>query len=83
MPRAPRLLDVSVLLTPGIASYPGNPEFDIQPVNRIAAGDSANNSRLVMGTHTPGRTSTHRSIFSTIVPASTRCRSICSSAARA
>ncbi len=52
MPRAPRLLDVSVLLTPGIASYPGNPEFDIQPVNRIAAGDSANNSRLVMGTHT-------------------------------
>ncbi len=52
MPHAPRLLDVSVLLSPGIAAYPGNPEFDIQPVNRIASGDAANNSRLVMGTHT-------------------------------
>ena len=49
---SPRFIDVSVLLTPGIATYPGNPEFEIQPVNRIAAGDSANNSRLVMGTHT-------------------------------
>jgi arylformamidase len=52
MPRVPRLLDVSVLLTPGLASYPGNPEFEISPVKRIAAGDSSNNSRLVMGTHT-------------------------------
>ena len=52
MPRVPRLLDVSVLLAPGIATYPGNPTFEITPVNRIAAGDSANNSRLVMGTHT-------------------------------
>jgi len=52
MPRVPRLLDVSVLLAPGVATYPGNPEFDIQPVHRIAAGDSSNNSRLVMGTHT-------------------------------
>jgi arylformamidase len=52
MPRAPRLVDVSVLLAPGLASYPGNPEFEIAPVKRIAAGDSSNNSRLVMGTHT-------------------------------
>ncbi len=52
MPRAPRLLDVSVLLTPGLTTYPGNPAFEISPVNRIAAGDAANNSRLVMGTHT-------------------------------
>ena len=52
MPRAPRLLDVSVLLMPGIPSYPGNPEFEITPVKRIARGDSSNNSRLVMGTHT-------------------------------
>jgi arylformamidase len=47
-----RLIDVSVLLTPGMATYPGNPAFDIAPVHRIAAGDSANNSRLTMGTHT-------------------------------
>jgi arylformamidase len=52
MARVPRLIDVSVLLAPGIATYPGNPAFDISPVNRIAAGDTANNSRLVMGTHT-------------------------------
>jgi arylformamidase len=48
---SPRLIDVSVLLTPGVATYPGNPAFEITPVNRIAAGDSANNSRLTMGTH--------------------------------
>jgi arylformamidase len=52
MPRAPRLVDVSVLLAPGLATYPGNPEYEISPVKRIAAGDSSNNSRLVMGTHT-------------------------------
>jgi arylformamidase len=52
MPRVPRLLDVSVLLVPGIATYPGNPEFEISPVKQIAKGDSSNNSRLVMGTHT-------------------------------
>lgn len=52
MPRPPRLVDVSVLLAPGLATYPGNPEFEISPVNRIADGDSSNNSRLVMGTHT-------------------------------
>jgi arylformamidase len=52
MPRAPRLVDVSVLLAPGLATYPGNPEYEITPVKRIADGDSSNNSRLVMGTHT-------------------------------
>ena len=52
MPRAPRLVDVSVVLAPGLATYPGNPEYEITPVKRIAAGDSSNNSRLVMGTHT-------------------------------
>jgi arylformamidase len=52
MPRAPRLVDVSVLLAPGLATYPDNPEFEITPIQQIAAGDVANNSRLVMGTHT-------------------------------
>ena len=52
MPRSPRLVDVSVLLAPGLATYPGNPEYEITPVKRIADGDSSNNSRLVMGTHT-------------------------------
>ena len=52
MPRAQRLVDVSVVLAPGLATYPGNPEYEITPVERIAAGGSSNNSRLVMGTHT-------------------------------
>jgi arylformamidase len=52
MPRPPRLLDVSVLLKPGIPSYPGNPAFEMDPVHRIADGNSSNHSRLVMGTHT-------------------------------
>jgi arylformamidase len=52
MPRPPRLVDVSVLLAPGLATYPGNPEFAITPVHRIADGHGSNNSQLVMGTHT-------------------------------
>ena len=52
MARAPRYLDVSVPLAPGIPAYPGNPAFDLQPVKRIAEGGSSNVSRLTMGTHT-------------------------------
>jgi arylformamidase len=52
MARLPKLLDVSVPLTSGMPTYPGNPEFELQPVTRIASGDAANTSRLVMGTHT-------------------------------
>ena len=63
MPRAPRLVDVSVLLTPGLATYPGNPEFELQPVKRIAQGDSSNVSRLVMGTHTGTHVDAPRHFF--------------------
>jgi arylformamidase len=63
MPRTPRLVDVSVLLAPGIATYPGNPEFEITPVKRIASGDSSNNSRLVMGTHTGTHVDAPRHFF--------------------
>ncbi|HEX6975129.1 MAG TPA: cyclase family protein [Vicinamibacterales bacterium] len=52
MARVPKLLDVSVALAAGIPAYPGNPEFELQPVKRIAEGGSSNVSRLVMGTHT-------------------------------
>lgn len=52
MARVPKFLDVSVPLTPGMPAYPGNPEFDLQPVKRIAEGGSSNLTRLVMGTHT-------------------------------
>ena len=52
MARVPKLLDVSVSLAAGIPAYPGNPEFELQPVKRIADGGSSNVSKLVMGTHT-------------------------------
>jgi len=48
----PKLLDVSVPLVAGMPAYPGNPEFELQPVKRLAEGGSSNVSRLVMGTHT-------------------------------
>lgn len=52
MARVPKLLDVSVPLASGMPFYPGNPEFELQPIKRIADGGSSNVSRLVMGTHT-------------------------------
>src|SRR3954468_20882847 len=52
MARGPNFLDVSVSLAAGIPAYPGNPEFELLPIKRIAAGGSSNVSKLVMGTHT-------------------------------
>lgn len=52
MARVPKLLDVSVPLAQGVVTYPGNPEFEFQPIKRIADGGSSNVSRLVLGTHT-------------------------------
>ncbi|PYR90979.1 MAG: cyclase [Acidobacteria bacterium] len=63
MPRAPRLVDVSVPLQPGLATYPGNPEFELQPIKRVAAGGSSNVSRLVMGTHTGTHVDAPRHFF--------------------
>ena len=63
MPRAPRLVDVSVLLKPGMPTYPGNPEFELQPVKRMSEGASSNNSRLVMGTHTGTHVDAPRHFF--------------------
>lgn len=52
MSRVPKLLDVSVPLRPGLPTYPKNPPFELQPVQRIADGGSSNVSRLVMSAHT-------------------------------
>jgi len=52
MSRVPQLLDVSVPLKRGVPTFPNNPEFELQPLKRIADGDSSNVSRLVLGTHT-------------------------------
>jgi arylformamidase len=63
MARVPKLLDVSVPLAAGIPVYPGNPEFELQPVKRIADGGSSNVSRLVMGTHTGTHVDAPRHFF--------------------
>jgi arylformamidase len=66
--RVPRFLDVSVLLARGIPAYPGNPEFELQPVKRIAEGASSNVSRLVMGTHTGTHVDAPQHFFDGSVP---------------
>ena len=63
MARVPKLLDVSVPLSAGLPAYPGNPEFEMQPVKRIAEGDSSNVSRLLMGTHTGTHVDAPRHFF--------------------
>jgi arylformamidase len=63
MARVPRLLDVTVPLAAGIAAYPGNPDFELQPVKRIADGGSSNVSRLVLGTHTGTHVDAPRHFF--------------------
>jgi arylformamidase len=63
MARVPKLLDVSVPLTAGMPAYPGNPEFELQEVKRLAAGGSSNVSRLVMGTHTGTHVDAPRHFF--------------------
>jgi arylformamidase len=52
MPRVSRFVDVSVRLEAGMPAYPGNPDFELQPLKRIAEGGSSNVSRLILGTHT-------------------------------
>src|SRR5262245_13029800 len=63
MARVPRFLDVSVPLTAAMPTYPGNPPYELQPVKRIANGDSSNVSRLIMGTHTGTHVDAPRHFF--------------------
>ena len=65
MALVPKLLDVSVPLAPGMPTYPGNPEFDLQPIKRIADGGSSNYSRIVLGTHTGTHIDAPRHFFDT------------------
>src|SRR5260221_5662406 len=63
MPRASRLVDVSVLLASSLASYPGNPSFELTPVKRVSEGASSNVSGLVLGTHTGTQVDAPRHFF--------------------
>ncbi|HWK10028.1 MAG TPA: cyclase family protein [Vicinamibacterales bacterium] len=63
MPRASRLIDVSVLLRPGVPTYPGNQPFEFEPVKRITQGASSNVSKVVMGTHSGTHVDAGRHFF--------------------
>jgi arylformamidase len=45
-------IDISLALSPQLPTWPGNAAYELQPVKRIASGDSSNVSRAVLGTHT-------------------------------
>ena len=71
------LLDVSLRLSPELPCYPGNPAFELQPVKRIARGDSSNVSALNLGTHTGTHVDAPRHFSRTAVRAPTSCRWTC------
>ena len=59
----PRLIDVTVPLKSGMPAFPGNPEFELHAVKRIAEGASSTVSRLVLGTHTGTHVDAPRHFF--------------------
>ena len=60
-----RFIDVSVPLKTGMPTFPGNPDFELHAVKRIAEGGSSNVSRLVLGTHTGTHVDAPRHFFDT------------------
>jgi arylformamidase len=46
-----KILDISLPLSPRLPTWPGNAPFRFEPVKRMSAGDSANVSRVQLGTH--------------------------------
>jgi len=46
-----QIIDVSVLVRPGMITYPGDPEVRLERVSSIADGDRVNLSRLDLGVH--------------------------------
>jgi arylformamidase len=47
-----KLIDVSVPLDSSLASYPNNLPFSLEPIKRLARGDSSNVSALHLSAHT-------------------------------
>jgi arylformamidase len=46
-----KLIDVSVPLDSNLPTYPGNTKFSLEPIKRIARGDSSNVSTLHLSAH--------------------------------
>jgi arylformamidase len=60
-----KLIDISVPLDEKLASYPGNTPFSIEPIKRIARGDSSNVSTLHMSAHSGTHLDAPRHFFDT------------------
>jgi arylformamidase len=58
-----KLIDISVPLDAKLASYPGNTPFSIEPIKRIARGDSSNVSTLHMSAHSGTHVDAPRHFF--------------------
>jgi len=58
-----KLIDISVPLDDKLASYPGNTPFSIEPIKRIARGDSSNVSTLHMSAHSGTHVDAPRHFF--------------------
>jgi arylformamidase len=58
-----RLIDVSVPLDALLPSYPHNTPFSLEPIKRIARGDSSNVSTLHMSAHTGTHVDAPRHFF--------------------
>jgi arylformamidase len=58
-----KLIDISVPLDPNLPSYPGNTPFTIEPIKRIARGDSSNVSTLHLSAHSGTHVDAPRHFF--------------------
>ena len=58
-----KLIDVSVPLDAGLPTYPNNTPFSLEPVKRLARGDSSNVSTLHMSAHTGTHVDAPRHFF--------------------
>jgi arylformamidase len=58
-----KLIDVSVPLDAQLATYPHNTPFTLEPIKRIARGDSSNVSTLHMSAHTGTHVDAPRHFF--------------------
>jgi len=48
---AMKIYDISIPIDPSLPVFPGDPPVQVEPVTRIAHGDPANVSRIVMSSH--------------------------------
>lgn len=57
------LIDISVPLNPDLPTYPGNTPFSLEPIKRVARGDSSNVSSLHLSAHTGTHVDAPRHFF--------------------